>query len=361
MKRFVFAIVILMGHWANAFPSIINHGYTTCVTCHYSPSGGGALTSYGKFIAGEVFGGFQTSENDLPWLTPPEEDRLFVAQVMARGSQTRYNDPDITRSKFQRMQLDLETGIDYKKYFAFITSGMRGSALKSGQDETDFRVRTWYVGKRDLHYAIRAGRFYPEFGIRHPNHNIPTRKGLYWNQGDEPNIVQASYYTTNLDFNIGYMRGARETQLVDKEGVVGTFAYRTAQTKTGVSRLDVENENGTSMATSYFTHVGFLEKGYALAEYAIKEDHPDGSTWQRKNLGFFEAGWELYRGIIPYVGYQLTDNVTAETKTESYPLGLRLYPMTHVEIMMEYAPIQMRQSTGVKWADAEFVMFNVFF
>ncbi len=33
---------------ALAYPFLIEHGYTNCAQCHIDPSGGGALTEYGR-------------------------------------------------------------------------------------------------------------------------------------------------------------------------------------------------------------------------------------------------------------------------------------------------------------------------
>src|SRR5690348_9126957 len=35
---------------AQAYPSFIGFGYTTCMTCHYNPHGGGQLTDYGRAL-----------------------------------------------------------------------------------------------------------------------------------------------------------------------------------------------------------------------------------------------------------------------------------------------------------------------
>jgi len=45
---FVLAAVGLISTAANAFPTMIRHGYTGCAACHTDPSGGTLLTEYGR-------------------------------------------------------------------------------------------------------------------------------------------------------------------------------------------------------------------------------------------------------------------------------------------------------------------------
>ena len=45
---FVLASVGLCSTAASAYPTMIRHGYTQCVSCHTDPSGGTLLTEYGR-------------------------------------------------------------------------------------------------------------------------------------------------------------------------------------------------------------------------------------------------------------------------------------------------------------------------
>ena len=47
---------------AQAFPWMIHHGYTNCAQCHVDPSGGGALTAYGR-PQGEIL--LRTHEKEM--------------------------------------------------------------------------------------------------------------------------------------------------------------------------------------------------------------------------------------------------------------------------------------------------------
>lgn len=51
MKKFLLLTFFLASFKIFAYPSMVRHGYTNCIGCHYAPQGGGLLTAYGKSIA----------------------------------------------------------------------------------------------------------------------------------------------------------------------------------------------------------------------------------------------------------------------------------------------------------------------
>lgn len=368
---FVLGALTLAGLNAKAFPTMVKHGYTTCITCHYSPSGGGAMTNYGKFIAGELFGRYNDSSTALPWLRNPTmedkfEKKFFNTEIdWILGSQGRivqsyFDTPTVKRASPHLMQFDVEAGFSIKQFIAVIQTGFRGAMVAEGQKPSDLNVRQYYAGFRDLNYAVRVGKFFPEFGIKHPNHNIPTRKGLFFNHNEEPNLIQASYYLLNADFNIGYLQGNKNTKLADKKGLVGTVTYRTDHTRSGFSYLSAANGDNKSTATSIFTALGYLEHGYTLAEYAINQTKSSTRTNQVQ-LAFVESGWEITKAVIPYIGYQRTKAVSSNSVVEYIPLGIKLYPITHFELNGEYG-MQFYNTAGTKeFGYAGFLMGHWYF
>jgi hypothetical protein len=352
---------LLFSSPSHAFPTMVSHGYTTCLTCHHSPSGGGMLTNYGKFIAGELLGTFNDSSTALPWLRNPDYEQGFEAKFFAakpelllgaqgRVVQTEFESEEIKRGDFRLMQLDLETGVSFGKFYGVVQAGVRGASATSEQREHDLNVRQWYVGARDITYAFRVGRFFPEFGIRHPNHNLPTRKGMFFNHNEEPDLAQLSLFFTNVDFTLGFLKGAEKTGLANKSGTTGTVTVRTAHTRTGISHLYARESGAAVEGFSAFTAIGFLEKGHVLAESGFKQLMPEKRNVERTVLGFVEAGWEFYHGITLYSGYQHTYVEKSASLARSIPVGLRMFPITHFQLDLEasrqFFDIGGKASTG---------------
>ena len=359
--------VVVVGSFAAprafAYPSMARHGYTTCVTCHYNPSGGGILTPYGKFIAGELLGTFNDSSSALPWLVEPKEDPLFVGTILARGAQTQFDTPQVKRRDLRRMQLDFEGGFVHDGWQLLAAVGPRlDSAIEGKQEKNQIAARRFWAGKVELNYAVRVGKFFPEYGINHYNHNIPTRKGLYFNHNEEPYNIQASYFSETFDYTVAGLKGIEDTQLENKKGYSGTIACKIGTTtRVGVSKIYMSDDETNTGANGVFGQMGYLEKGYVLAEFDIKKKTNARERQTEERVGYFENGWEIYKGINPYVAYEYSNNVTTEAIVKTPEIGLQLHPMTHIEVIMQAGKSYMVIAGEDQTATSGFIMVNLFF
>ena len=69
----------------------------------------------------------------------------------------------------------------------------------------------------------------------------------------------------------------------------------------------------------------------------------------------------MWKGIIPYVGYQHTGLIGSRTYVDSYLFGLRFYPVTHFEIILQASP-DFSSSGGRKTqGESAFMMINAYF
>ena len=110
-KFFVFFsfFLLLSPFPAFSFPENIRQGYVNCMTCHYSPSGGGILTPYGRELSREALS---------TWGAPGKEAQPFYGAIHrpswldlggdARAVQMWRDNPYVTEAKFIPMQMDLE-------------------------------------------------------------------------------------------------------------------------------------------------------------------------------------------------------------------------------------------------------------
>jgi len=358
--------VFFLSEKAQAFPNMVRHGYTTCVTCHYNASGGGSLTSYGKYIAGETMGTFNNSETAMRWLTKPTdyEDRndvknkSYVVAFLGRANQAKFSTPQLVRSDIKMMQADLEGAFDYNTWTGLITLGPRlDSAQEPDESKNDFFVRRFYVGKQALNYSIKAGKFFPEYGLNLPNHNVATRKGLFFNHNQETTTYQASYFTQTFDITAARLQGTRATLFEDMTGYSGTLAYKRGSNRVGISQIRMSNNDRKSQATSLFGQFGYGGHGYTLAEVAQKKLVNARGRETQTNVGYFENGWEFYRGIIPNLNWEFTDNTTTDSVSHAPGLGLQFLPWTHVELTTQYS----RTYTPVGNGYLVYTMLNIYF
>ena len=116
-------LLLLFSPTAHAFPEFVRHGYTNCITCHASPTGGGILTEYGRAISKELLSRgswFFENRMDLPAVDTHEEQALNGSVSLPRGIslggdaralQLISDDSKATRGRFVFMQADLEAAL----------------------------------------------------------------------------------------------------------------------------------------------------------------------------------------------------------------------------------------------------------
>ena len=59
---FTFLIFSFSFNYAEAFLENATHGYTNCMTCHYSPAGGNLLNDYGRSLSSELMSTWTVSK-----------------------------------------------------------------------------------------------------------------------------------------------------------------------------------------------------------------------------------------------------------------------------------------------------------
>lgn len=356
---------------AYAFPNMIRHGYTTCLTCHYNASGGGTLRDYGKYVAGETMGFLNTSDSALGWIkklpgdqTGVVEPERYSVSFLGRTVQYLFDLPQQKTAELKKMQADVEAAFDINTWIGLITAGPRldsvniGPKTDSTTTKTDIFLRRYFVGKQDLNYSVKIGKFFPEYGINLPNHNVPTRKSMFFNHNQEPYALQASYFTTTFDYTLAYIRGTRESSFANKKGASGTLAYKNESSRFGVSSILYKAEGlAKDSGTSLFATIGYGGLGYTMFEVARKNQTNTAGKVTSNNYAYLESGWELSKGLIPFFAWQYSNNVTTHYYDHRPTIGVQFAPITHFEVIAQAAKLYTTQGNGYSL----YSMFNVYF
>lgn len=163
-----------------AFPEMARHGYASCLACHVSPTGGGALTAYGRMTSATHLStwGSETSAQPFYGASLPSE--------LALGGDARLL--RIIESDAQRpptfvtipMQLDAELAVTPVQPFTVAASwGIYG------EDHAEASRRHYVLARIGEHVTARAGRFFPAYGILTADHSTYARKALGFDEGKE--------------------------------------------------------------------------------------------------------------------------------------------------------------------------------
>ncbi|MBK7395975.1 MAG: hypothetical protein IPJ34_06630 [Myxococcales bacterium] len=193
-------LVVLVPREAAAHPFMIRHGYSACGMCHLDPSGGTALTEYGRAqsdlllrsqwvkkgegeeassSANFLFGAVKTPE----WLFAGGSVRLMelYTKVQDQASTTR----------FIPMQSDLRLGIQAKRIRGYLSFGYqqkqgRAAAITTKTENNLVSREHWLgIDFDDGAMLLRGGRIDLPFGIRTVEHNLWVRSATRTDINDQ--------------------------------------------------------------------------------------------------------------------------------------------------------------------------------
>jgi hypothetical protein len=165
-----------------------------CSACHFAPSGGGLLNDYGRdesadTISGRGDGRFAHGAVTLPsWLALGADLRFALA-----GKQLDGDDP--TALAFP-MQGDVYTRVAFGPISLNLTAGLNGAA----RGRPAGALVTSYVASAE-HYlmyqrgalSVRAGRLFPQLGLRSQDHTAYPRRYLDQYTLEEPYALEVGY------------------------------------------------------------------------------------------------------------------------------------------------------------------------
>jgi hypothetical protein len=179
---------------ARAYPQFqLALGVERCSGCHFAPAGGGLLNDFGRSEAGDTISGrgdgafLHGAVTPPAWLALGGDVRLALG-----GKQLAGEDPYALAFP---MQADLYTRVAVGPVSLNLTVGLNGSA----RDRPDGANPLNYVASPE-HYLmyerepgglyVRAGRFFPQFGVRSQDHTAYVRRYLDQYTLEEPYALE---------------------------------------------------------------------------------------------------------------------------------------------------------------------------
>lgn len=319
---------------ALAFPENIRHGYTNCQSCHVSPTGGGVLTEYGRRSSEEFM---------FTWSKPNEADFLSGAvkppEKLNIGGDVRFlslhKDNKITESNVGfPMQVDLE--LSYK-FFDQLTVDLGVGSYDGTPD-----VRRYYLMyQQSENWYMRAGKFFPAFGIMNPDHSIVTRRILKFDQSQETTNVEAGYLSENFEWIIDAISGSGAAGMPRDDGYSSRFAYYIGKNnQVGASYLHGKGVIWERDVYGAFALVSLGGGGLLQTEIDSQTrkaiDSEDLSLPKYTALiTFTRLSWELTRGLNIFGTYESMDpdKSTFSQEQRSYGPGLQWFPRPHLEFL----------------------------
>ncbi len=205
MRRGAAALVLLLGATsAGAEPMFLSKQYNRCTSCHYSATGGGLLTPYGRSLSRQEL---STTGRSDPAAPPPakgkgEESFLWGALgdtlgPVDVGIDVRPSHLSLDLGGPASSSMDIFMTADFiaaLRAHGFTAYGEVGRKPAIGQEPAGVYSYEHWIGYESAGgLGVRVGRFYPAYGIRFADHTSLTRAPLGFDYYQQDYAVEMSH------------------------------------------------------------------------------------------------------------------------------------------------------------------------
>ena len=334
-----------------AEPTFLSKQYPRCTACHYSASGGGLLTPYGRSLSREeisTFGRQGTGGIPAAGAAAGEEGFLFGSLssesplqlgLDVRPSHLRVDVPGRTiRDRNFLMNLDLQAAWRRDRWTAYGTVGR--SPTRGGDALVSYEH--WVSWQATDTVSVRGGRFLPAYGVRFADHTSLTRARLDLAEDDQIYGIELGVSTDRTLLQVAAGPGRAES-LVDNDG---------RQAFTSSARFQIDLSPRTVLAASALyrgasdvaprsTGAG-LSFGYAPTPWLTTWTHADvqfqrldasGRAYILANQTSVEALRGVWLRISPQ--WRRTDT-DPRSEIRRLVYGLDIYPRTHWHVNLSW-------------------------
>lgn len=350
-----------------AFPEMIRHGYVNCISCHVSPTGGGVLTEYGREISGNLlstWGADNPKEAQFAYDIVKLPDWL-TAIGNYRGVYAYQNTPYISQGQYIYMQGDAEAAAHLKKWYFDASLGYENKP--NDISFTDHLISaTHFINYRPTdEFSFRIGRFYPAFGIYTPDHVIPTKRDLGWDEGQQTYNLEAAYISEKWNVFLTPDFGRPDQPSLHREtgfSAWGSLAFADTY-KVGLTYFYGNGQSTTRNVAGIWGTLGFAHNLFLLSEWDLQQQGSKNSSFpsQLGGVDYNRFDYELIQGLHVYLTQdfsQLNFN-DFQTLHNSFGLGVQWFPRPHFEINVSWQRLRTIAISS-DYTDFAWAMINIY-
>jgi hypothetical protein len=311
----------------HAFPELVRHGYSNCVTCHINPGGSGVLNAYGRALSLEALTSAGTEEEtEFAWgkIKTPE---WLSATLMARSLSFIRDTRTSIDGRTLLMQLDGEVAASSEKFTASVTGGFQDSRTGAAP----FALRRGYITYRPTdELSLRTGKFMHVFGLMPADHRIATRSPLGWDQGNETLNVEGAWIGESLNVFATGLFGRPDREDLEQGGSLSASVFLNNRYKVGLNAYSGVRPSDDSSRLVFGTHaaLGFTPQFFWLGELDLQNRDETWGTYQYQKLDY-----EPWKGLHFYLmqDLQKSDWSNGDTQILSWGPGFQWFPRPHLE------------------------------
>lgn len=277
---------------ASAYPQYVFKGSGDCNACHYSPTGGGLLRSWGRASLDPTFGGTTEgfplhSDLSLPASAPVVDVGADVRLMPLLG-----HDSDATLGPlFIPMLTELGAAAAWGQFLAYGTVTARDDGTTLLVASREHWIGYWINDGFDL----RVGRMVLPFGIRQPDHTQYVREDFGFDKWGQDYSLELDWRPTGWNVFASAFVGDLTGQPTPRQdrGVAATVLRSVGELSTvGVSLLGSTSTARRHYAASAQGRFGIGDSGYVLAELAAQRlDVPKENEGLTTLGAYARLGW----------------------------------------------------------------------
>jgi hypothetical protein len=315
---------------AVAFPDLTRTG-ATCQACHVSPTGGGALTDYGRLRSASTLStwGSETHAQPLFGLFPKTAGGIVAVggdQRLLRVAAQRGAEPPTFLTI--PMQYDVELAVTPTPALTVAASwGVYGPELEEQSR------RHYVLARLGEHATARAGRFFPAYGLGGADHTTYARRSLGFDEGAETvngelglwfedvDLVATAIYGRDAAFSASHERGY-DTDTEDDAGAVVRAQLRLGEASTvGVSCLTLASYERQRRACGMHAVTSLTRWLWSTSDWSAL-------LTERDCAGTSTLSVEPWKGVVVSLQGE------AQRTRQRAGLQLQWFPVPHVELLL---------------------------
>lgn len=358
MKIIIFLTVLFLTTKVDAFPEMVRHNYPNCIACHESPSGGGLLTPYGRTISSSVLSTWGNEKEARPFYGA-FENRYTTKYLNIGGDlralQLHTNSKQAMVGRFIRMQTGIEAALKvYKLKLVSFFGKQEAENMVRGES-----IRHYLMYSPTDEVSLRGGRFVPNFGLNIPEHTLPTRRSLGFDQGSERDQFEAMWSGEKLNVSGSYSQTvATEVRKTQEKAFTTQVNYVLFDSYRLGANVWFGSENGKKRQIYGVNGVfGFTEKFYYLTEFDLQ----NGVDNKKGLFHFSKIGYEVVKGLhlIGLEEYRKTDLKNEKTLLNAHGIGAQWYPRPHFDFELIWNKRRVAQQSN-DYTDYAYLMLHYY-
>ena len=339
MRLIAYVVVLFAASRADAYPQFqLSTAADRCIACHFSPAGGGLINDYGREEAGSTISRGGDGRFAHGAWTPPEWLQLGVDLRGAAGAKLR--EPETELLAFP-MQADVYLRGGTRGITLNLTAGLRGGARDPQPPLVERLVSRehYLMYERDSGTYVRAGRFFPIYGIRSQDHTAYVRRYLGFHTLEEPYGVAAGTYATSWEAHVsafvprpieflGAGKKAKGLAAYYERRILDDSAAFAFQSRLAIASTDTRFAIG-AIGKRWFESAEVL----LLAELDLqRQSFSDGPT-RYQLAGYLGASKTIVPGVMAGAAFHhWQPDLRLRSPRDAVELNVQYFPRAHFEL-----------------------------